>query len=159
MRLGLWLLCAWACLCLSEARGSRGHGHSSTGGGDSDEDVAEIAQLLKETDFVRLLEANQDRQDKRLQELHHRLEKELARVSRHYEEALEKVHEAEKNLQRNLEKVEMSVLGRVADVSESASSSRSQWKWAFVVLLVLLLGVAGFFGRLYRKATKHSHFL
>jgi len=122
-----------------------------------DADEEEISKLLKETDFIKMLEQNAEKQDRRLEELHHRLEAELARVNQHFEDMLEKIHQSEESLQKNLEKVEVTVLGKVQDVGEKARESQGGWRLPFFVLLLGLLGVAGFFARLYQKATKHNH--
>mmetsp|Transcript_13756 Transcript_13756/g.26668 ORF Transcript_13756/g.26668 Transcript_13756/m.26668 type:complete len:161 (+) Transcript_13756:148-630(+) len=119
----------------------------------------ELAKLLKETDFVKMLEITAEKNDKKLEELHHRLESELARVNKHFEEMLDKIHESEQNIEKNLEKVELSVMGKVQTAQQKAAESQGSWKLPFIILLAALLGVAGYFARLYSKATKHSHFL
>mmetsp|Transcript_14576 Transcript_14576/g.26146 ORF Transcript_14576/g.26146 Transcript_14576/m.26146 type:complete len:156 (+) Transcript_14576:127-594(+) len=123
------------------------------------DDHEEISDLLKETEFVKMLEYSTAKHDKRLTELHKRLESELSRVNSHFEEMLEKIHESERNIEKNLARIEESVMGKVEDVKAKATESSGSWKWPFLILFIALLGLSGFFARLYRKATKHSHFL
>ncbi|GBG29310.1 Hypothetical Protein FCC1311_055322 [Hondaea fermentalgiana] len=153
-----WLLLlaavvAAACFGKAEARRERAAAK------ETDEEDEELVKLLKETDFVKMLEMTAEKNDRKLEELHHRLENELARVNKHFEEMLDKIHESEQNIEKNLEKVELSVLGKVNKAKEKATASQGGWKLPFIILLAALGAVSAFFYRLYNKATKHSHFL
>mmetsp|Transcript_20098 Transcript_20098/g.33188 ORF Transcript_20098/g.33188 Transcript_20098/m.33188 type:complete len:153 (+) Transcript_20098:214-672(+) len=127
--------------------------------GEGPKETEEINKILKQTEFIKVLEKQSANQNKRLDELHHRVENELARINKHFEEMLEKIHESEQNIEKNLERIEKKVLGEVQSAKRQTSASHGSWKWPFFILFFALVGVAGFFGRLYHKATKHSHFL
>jgi len=125
-----------------------------SGSADSD-----IEKVLKETDFIKVLESQQKRQSKRLDDLHHRLESELARVNRHFEEMLDKIHISELEIEKNLKRIETEVFNKVEQDSQKHEAGRGGWKYPFIFLVIVLMGVLGFFTKLYNKATKHSHFL
>jgi hypothetical protein len=106
-----------------------------------------------------MFEREQAKHDKRLKDLHARLERELASVQEHFETVMLKLKNTEETLEQNLKNVERSVNAKVGEAKERIASKTSSWRYPFIGLVFMLIGVAGFFGNLYRKATKHTRML
>ena len=147
----LLLLSAVACLPAATAAKRPPPPKAANSGDD------ELDKIISESDVMKLMQRQADRHDKKLDALHHRLESELATVNTHFNDLLEKMQKAEFNLEGDLKKLENAVLSRVEDVKVQTESAQSSWRWPFFFLFVVLGGIAAFFTRLYRKATKHSH--
>ena len=62
-------------------------------------------------------------------------------------------------LEANLKNVEKSLANRLSDSKKEVESSSGTWKLPFFILVVMIGGVAAFFGSLYRKATKHQRLM
>ena len=164
------LLLALACaLLLAEARYVPPSERAKAGAGapapKTLDELEKLAMEMKDVgklspqDFIRLLQHVNLKYDKRLEEIQTRLEGEMQRLSKHFEDMLTRMHDTEVNTEKNLEKIELAVMDKVQKVRDTAKESGGSWKWPFLILFAALLGVAAFFGRLYQKATKSSHYL
>jgi hypothetical protein len=118
-----------------------------------------LDEMLKGSEVLALIEKEQARHEKRLNELQNRLEKELISVQEHFETVMAKLRVTEQQLEENLRNVERSMSTRVEETRKSVRASGNSWLFPFIGLVIVMLGVAGFFGNLYRKATKHSRML
>jgi len=121
------------------------------------EEMEGINDILKKTDVLQMLKKQSRQQDVKLKNLHHRLEKELAKVNDHFDDLFQKLSSSERTLEQNLAKVEKSVARKIEKAASKVGGSGSGWKWPFVILFLLLLAFTAFFSNLYRKATKHDH--
>ena len=118
-----------------------------------------LEDMLRESDVLNLLEQEQKKHERRLKELQNRLERELQQVQEHFENVMSKLKKTEEQLEINLKNVEKSLIQQVKSSNERTESASSGWRWPFFFLFLLLAGLAGFFGRLYNKATKGMRML
>jgi len=70
-----------------------------------------------------------------------------------------KLRATEEQLETNLRNVERAITNKVEESKKTAKAHNDSWRFPFFILIILIVGVAGFFGSLYRKATKHSRML
>jgi len=94
-----------------------------------------------------------------LKELQNRLERELQQVQEHFETVMVKLKKTEEQLEQNLKNVEKSLVHQVKTTREKSESASYGWRWPFVILVILIAGLGGFFGKLYRNATKGMRML
>jgi hypothetical protein len=118
-----------------------------------------LEDMLRESDVLNLLEQEQIKHEKRLKELQNRLERELQQVQQHFESVMSKLKKTEEQLELNLKNVEKSLIQQVKASNERTDTASSGWRLPFIILLLLLLGLGGFFGKLYRNATKGMRML
>ncbi|KAH9251573.1 hypothetical protein BASA81_010612 [Batrachochytrium salamandrivorans] len=118
--------------------------HQAAGEGDG----------LRESDVAVMLDAEQRKHERRLKELQTRLQRELQHLQEHFDSIMVKLKKTEEQLEANLKNVEVSVTKKMASSQEKLHSSTSSWRWPFIVLVLLLVGLGAYFGRLYHKATK-----
>lgn len=130
---------------------------SSTGIKPGEKDLLE--DMLKESDVLNLLEQEQKKHERRLKELQNRLERELQQVQEHFETVMSKLKKTEEQLEQNLKNVEKSLVQQVKSTKEKTESASNSWRWPFFILILMIVGVSGFFGRLYRNATKGMRML
>lgn len=117
----------------------------------------EIEEILHASDVVKLLKDQSVKHDQKLNDLHHRVEREIKAVQDHFEDVLHRIEMSEKNFERSInamEKTSTDALDRAKKVHTESSGS---WKMPFLFLIVMLLGISAWFFKLYRKATKHEH--
>ena len=114
--------------------------------------------MLHESEVLQMFKREQENHNRQLDDLHRKLENELASVQQHFEKVLHKLKTTEEELERNLKKVEGSVLNKVSKGMDAANQNKGGWKFPFFFLLLCVVGVAGFFYRLYRNATKTHMF-
>ena len=118
-----------------------------------------LEDMLRESDVLNLLEQEQKKHERRLKELQNRLERELQQVQEHFETVMAKLKKTEEQLELNLKNVEKSLVQQVKSTREKTESASGSWKWPFFILVLMIAGVSGFFGRLYRNATKGMRML
>ena len=118
-----------------------------------------LSSVLEESEVLKMLRDQAAKQDKKLEELSKRLNMELHSLEEHFEDMFQKVKSTETTLEENLKAVEKRVLGQVDEMSSTTARNASSWFWPFIFLLVVVGGAGAFFVYMYRKATKHSHFL
>jgi len=128
-------------------------------GGEAASDSELLDKLLHESEAVALIEHEQAKHERRLNELQQRLERELISVQQHFESVMSKLKATETQLETNLRNVERAISSKVEESKKSVKASNEAWRLPFFLLVVLVLGVAGFFGGLYRKATKNIRML
>lgn len=80
-------------------------------------------------------------------------------MEQHFGEMFDKVKGTESTLEDNLKKVEEKVLGKVSAMTEESKNRSSGWILPFLFLLFVITIAGGFFFYMYKKATKHNHFL
>lgn len=132
---------------------------SGSGGGGEKTDKETLDEMLRESDVLMMFEKEQKQHDKRLKELHTRMERELASVQEHFEQLMAKLKTTEEQLETNLKNVEKSLANRLTESRKEVEVSSGTWKLPFFILIVMIGGVAAFFGSLYRKATKHQRLM
>jgi hypothetical protein len=118
-----------------------------------------LDDMLRESDVLNLLEQEQKKHERRLKELQNKLERELQQVQEHFESVMTKLKKTEEQLEVNLKNVEKSLIQQVKSSNERTESASGGWRWPFFILLILLAGLGGFFGRLYKNATKGMRML
>ena len=132
-------------------------GSRSTGVQAGERDLLE--DMLKESDVLQMMEQEQKKHERRLKELQTRLERELQQVQEHFETVMGKLKKTESQLELNLKNVEKSLIQQVKSSNERSESASYGWRWPFFFLVLILFGLSGFFGRLYRNATKGMRML
>ena len=142
------------------ATGGGGGGNANANAGDGKEKDSELLdRMLRESEVVAMIEHEQAKHERRLNDLHQRLERELASVQQHFEQVMQKLRITEQQLEQNLRNVERAIAHKVDESKKSVKAHSDSWRWPFFVLILMIGGVAAFFGNLYRKATKHNRML
>jgi hypothetical protein len=134
-------------------------GSSSNNAGIKQGEKDLLEDMLRESDVLNLLEQEQKKHERRLKELQNRLERELQQVQEHFETVMIKLKKTEEQLENNLRNVEKTLIQQVQKTHEKSENASSSWRWPFFILFILLVGLGGFFGSLYRNATKGMRML